>query len=179
MQICCCSVAQSCLTLWNSMDCSTKGCMHSPSLSPKASSNSCPLSWWCHPTISFSVVSFPSCPKSFPSSGSFPMNRLFTSCSQSTGASASVLPMNIQDWFPLVLTDLTSLLSRGLSRIFQHCNSKALIWGDSAFFMVQPSHLNMTIGKAITLIIQNFICHNLCMHSPWPFGLFPVFIYYK
>ena len=71
MQICCCSVAQSCLTLWNSMDCSTKGCMHSPSLSPKASSNSCPLSWWCHPTISFSVILFSSHLLSFPASGSF------------------------------------------------------------------------------------------------------------
>ena len=148
--------------------------LYHPSLSPRTCSN---LSWWCHPTISFSVLSFPSCPKSFPSSESFPMNWLFTSCSQSTGASASVLPMNIQDWFPLVLTDFISLLSRGLSRVFQHCNSKALILGDSAFFMVQLSHLNMTIGKAITLIIQTFICHNLCMHSPWPFGLFPVFVF--
>ena len=128
--------------------------------------------------ISFSVVSFPSCPKSFPSSESFPMNWLFPSCSQSTGALASVLPMNIQDWFPLVLTDFISLLSRGLSRVFQNCNSKASILGDSAFFMVQLSHLNMTIGKAITLIIQTFICHNLCMHSPWPFGLFPVFFFF-
>ena len=124
------------------------------------------------------LISFSSCPKSFPSSGSFPMNRLFTSGSQSIGASASVLPRNIQDWLPLVLTDFISVLSRGLSRVFQHHNSKASVL-DSAFFMVQLSHLNMTIGKAITLIIQTFICHNLCIHSPWPFGLFPVFIYCK
>ena len=62
--------------------------------------SSCPLSWWCHPTISSSVVHFSSCPQSFPASGSFPMNQLFTSGGQGTRASASVLPMNIQDWFP-------------------------------------------------------------------------------
>ena len=70
--------------------------------------NSCPLSQWCHPTISSSVIPFSSCPQSFPASGSFQMSQFFTSCGQSTGvsASASVLPMNIQDWFPLGLTDM-------------------------------------------------------------------------
>ena len=71
-----------------------------PSSSPGACSNSCPLSRWCHPTISFSVVPFFSCLQSFPASGSFPMSQFFTSGGQSIGASASVLPMNIQDWFP-------------------------------------------------------------------------------
>ena len=71
----------------------------SPSLSPRACSNSCPLSRWCHPTISSSVVPFSSCPQSFPASGSFPVSCLFTSGDHSTGA--SVLPMNIQEWFPL------------------------------------------------------------------------------
>ena len=76
------------------------------SQSPGACSNSCPLSWWCHPTISSSVIPFSLCLQSFPASGSFPMSRLFTSGSQSSWASASVLSMNIQGWFPLGLTGL-------------------------------------------------------------------------
>ena len=82
-------------------------------------SNSCPSSQWCHPTISSSVVPFSSCPQSFPASGSFPMRQLFTSGSQSIGvsASASVLPMNIQDWFLLGWTGLISLQSKGLSAV--------------------------------------------------------------
>ena len=80
-------------------------------------SNSCPLSWWCHPAISSSVTSFPSCPQSYPASGSFPMIQLFASEGQSIGASAStsVLTTNIQGWFPLGLTTLIFLLSRVLS----------------------------------------------------------------
>ena len=82
-----------------------------PSPSPRACSNSCPFSQWCHPTISSSVVPFSSCLQSFPASGSFPMSQLSASGGQSTGlsASASVLPMNIQDWFPIGLTGLISL----------------------------------------------------------------------
>ena len=83
----------------------------SPSLSLGACSNSCPLSQWCHSTLSPSVVPFSSYPQSFPASGSFSMSQLFASGGQSIGASASVLPMNIQDWFHLVLTSLISLLS--------------------------------------------------------------------
>ena len=79
-----------------------------PSLSPEVSSNSCPLSWWCRPTISSSVIPFSFCPQSFPASGSLPMSQLFTSGGQSIGTSVSVLPVNIQSWFPLGLTDLTS-----------------------------------------------------------------------
>ena len=77
-----------------------------PSLSPRVCSNSCPLSQWCHPTISSSVAPFSSCPQSFPASGSFPVSQLFVSGGQSIGASSStlVLPMNIQGWFPLGLT---------------------------------------------------------------------------
>ena len=91
-----------------------------PSPTPGVYSNSCPLSWWCHPTISSSVVPFSSCLQSFPSSGSFPMIQLFTSGGQSIGASASasVLPVNIQDWFLLGLTGLISLQSKGLSKVF-------------------------------------------------------------
>ena len=83
-------------------------------------SNSCPLSQWCHPTISFSVVPFSSCLQSFSASGSFPVSQFFTSDSQSIGvsASASILSMNVQGWFPLGLTGLISLLSKGLSRVF-------------------------------------------------------------
>ena len=89
-----------------------------PSPSPGVCSNSsCPLSWWCHPTISSSVILFSSCPQSFPSSWSFPMNWLFLSGGQSIGASVSVLPVNIQDWFPLALTGLIFLQSKGLKSL--------------------------------------------------------------
>ena len=91
-----------------------------PSLSPGVCCNSRPLSRWCHPTISSSVIPFSSCLQSSPASRSFPMSRLFTSGGQSIGASASasVLPVNIQDWFPLGLTFFISLLSKGLTRVF-------------------------------------------------------------
>ena len=92
-----------------------------PCLSPSSRTcpNSCPLSCWCHPTISSSVIPFSSCFQSFPASGSFPMSQLFTSGGQNIGvsASASVLPMNIQDWFPLILTGLISLQFKGLSSL--------------------------------------------------------------
>ena len=91
-----------------------------PSPTPKAYSNSCPSSQWCHPTISSSVIPFSSHLPSFPASGSFQMNQFFASGSQSIGASASasVLPMNIQDWSPLEWTGWISLQSKGLSRVF-------------------------------------------------------------
>ena len=90
------------------------------SLSPGVCSNSCPLSWWCHPIISSSATLFFSCSEHFPASGSFPVSQFFTSGDHSIGASASVsvLPMNSQGWFPLGLTDLISLLSKELSRVF-------------------------------------------------------------
>ena len=93
-----------------------------PSPTPRAYSNSCPSSRWCHPTISSSVVSFSSCLQSFPASGSFPVSQFFTSGGQSirVSASASVLPMNIQDWFPLGWTGWISLQSKGLSRVFSN-----------------------------------------------------------
>ena len=89
---------------------------------PRVCSNSGPSSWWCHPPISSSVVPFSSCLQSFPASGSFQMNQLFSSCGQSIGvsASASVLPMNIQDWFPLGWTGWISLQSKWLSRVFSN-----------------------------------------------------------
>ena len=93
-----------------------------PSLPPRPCSNSCALSWWCHPTISSSVVPFFSCLQSFPASGSFLMNWLFASGCQSirAPASASVLPMNIQGWFPLECTGWISLQSKRLSRVFSN-----------------------------------------------------------
>ena len=92
-----------------------------PSPTPGACLNSCPLSRWCHPTISSSVVPFSSCPQSFPASGSFPMSQFFPSGGQSIGVSASsVLPMNIQNWYPLGLTGWISLQSNGLSRVFSN-----------------------------------------------------------
>ena len=91
-----------------------------PSPTPGVCSNSCPLSRWCHPTVSSSVIAFSSCPQSFPASGSFPMSWPFASGGQSTGvsASASVFPINIQGQLPLGLTGLISLQSKGLSRVF-------------------------------------------------------------
>ena len=92
-----------------------------PSTTSRACSNSCPSSWWCHPTISSSVVPFSSCLQSCPASASFPMSQFFTSGGQSIGtlASASVLPMNIQNRFPLGLTGLI-LHSKGRSRVFSN-----------------------------------------------------------
>ena len=107
-----------------------------PSPSPGSCSNSCPLSRWCHRTISPSVIPFSSHLQSFPASGSFPMSHLFISGGQSIGASASasVLSTNIQGWFPLELTDLISFLSKGLLRVF----SSITIW-KLQFFSTQPS----------------------------------------
>ena len=93
-----------------------------PSPTPGAYSGSCPLSWWCHPNISSSLVPFSSFLQAFPASGYFPMSQFFASGGQIIGASASpsVLPMNIQDWFPLGLPSWISLQSKGLSRVFSN-----------------------------------------------------------
>ena len=127
-----------------------------PSLSPRACPNSCPLSWWCHPTISASVVPF-SCLQSFPASGGlFQLISLHISCpSIRPSASASVLPMNIQGWFPLGLTDLISLQSKGLSRVFSSTAVQKL-W-HSAYFIVRLSHPYMTSGKTIVFTIWTFV----------------------
>ena len=107
-----------------------------PSPFPRVCSNSCLLSQWCHPTISSSVTPFSFCPPSFPASESFPMSWLFTSGGQSIGASASVsiLPMNIQDWFPLPLPGFISLLFKRLSRVFSSTTIQK-----HQFFGTQPS----------------------------------------
>ena len=129
------------------------------SLSPRVCLNSFPLSQWCHPTISFSVAHF-FCLWSFLASESFPMCWLFTSGDQSTGATASVsvLPMNIQGWFPLGINGLISLLSKRLSSLLQDHSSKASIFQCSAFFMVQLSYPYFTTGKNLALTIwEDFI----------------------
>ena len=120
----CCSVQFSCSVTYNSLR--PHGLQHArppcPSPTCRACSNSCPLSRWCHPTISSSVVPFSSCPQSFPASGSFQTSQVFASSGQSIGvsASASVLPMNIQDWSPLGWASWISLQSKGLSRVFSN-----------------------------------------------------------
>ena len=142
--ICCYSVSKLYSSLCNPTDCSMSGFLHYlhypslsyPSLSPRICSNSCPLSWWCYPTITSSAALFSFCLQSFPASGSFPMSWLFASGGQSIGdsASASVLPMNIQHWFALGLTGLISLLSKGIWIVF----SSTLVWRHQ-FFGSQPS----------------------------------------
>ena len=131
-----------------------------PSLSPWVRSNSCPLSWEFHPIISSSVAPSSSCSQSFLASGSFPVSQLFTSGGQSIGAlaSASVLPMNIQGWFPLGLTGLISLLSEELSKVF----SSTTVWKHQ-FFGAQPSLWSnchnpyLTTGNTVALIVQTFV----------------------
>ena len=119
-----------------------------PSPTPGAYSNSCPSNWWCHPTISSSVSPFSSCLQSFPASGSFLMNQLFTLGGQSIGASASalVLPMNIQDWFPLGVTGLISLQSKGLSSHSQESSPTP------QFKSISPSVLSPLYGPTVTCI---------------------------
>ena len=115
-----------------------------PSLSSEVCSDSCPLNWWCHPTISSSVFLFSSCPQSFPASGIFPMSWLFISGGQGIGASAlaSVLPMNIQGWFSWGLTGLISLLCKGLSGVFSNTTVES----------INSSGLSLLYGPALTSI---------------------------
>ena len=140
------SVAQSCPTL-----CDPHEPQHSrppcPSSTPGVYPNSCPLSRWCYPTISSSVISFSSCCQYFPTSGSFPMSQLLESGGQSIGVSAStsVLPMNTQGWSPLGWTSWISLQSKELSKVFS--DTKASILQCSAFFIVQLSRGKLRKGK--------------------------------
>ena len=111
---------------------------------PGACSNSCPLSWWYYPTISSSVIPFSSCLQSFSASGSFPMSRFLTSGGQSTGfsASASVLLMNIQDWFPLGWMGLISFLSKRLSRVFSNITVQKHQFFDAQLSLWSNSHIH-------------------------------------
>ena len=125
-----------------------------PSLTPGVCSNSCPLCWWCYLTNSFSAaLSF--CLQSFPALLSIPVSWLFTFGGHSTGpsASASILPMNIQGWFPLGLIGLISVQCKGFKNHLQHHSSKTSTLQCSAFFMVQLSYPYMTTGKALALTI--------------------------
>ena len=150
MNWCCysCSVTQSCLTLWNPMDCSTPSFPVLHHLSEFAQTHV-----HCHPNILSSVVPFSSCPQSFPASGSFQMSWLLTSGSQSIGApaSASVFPMNIQAWFHLGRIGLISLLSKGLSRVF----SSITIWRHQFFtaqpFLLSSSHIHIWLLEKLYL----------------------------
>ena len=132
-----------------------------PPSAPGVYSNSCPSSWWCHSTMSSSVIPFSSHLQSFPALGFFQMSQFFTSGGQSIRASvsASVLLMNIQDWFTLGWTGWISLQSiQGtLKSLLQHHSSKALIIWHSALFIVQLSHTYMTIRKTIALTIRTFV----------------------
>ena len=135
------------------------------SLSPRVCSNSSPSMQWCHLAIWFSAAFFSSCPHSFLASGCFSMSWLLDSGGQNIGAStsASVLPMNIQGWFPLGWTGLISLLSKGLLESSPAPQLES-INSSTAFFMVQLSHLYMTTGKAIALTIQTFVGKVMCLH---------------
>ena len=138
-----------------------------PSLSPGVCSNSCPLNWWCHPSIPFSIVLVSSCPQSFLVSGSFLKSFLFASGGLSIWASASVLPMNIPVWFPLGLPGLISLLSKGLSRVFssttvrkhQFFSAQPSLWSNSHICTWRnPSFDFQTfVGKVISLLF-NALC---------------------
>ena len=131
-----------------------------PSLPPRVCSYSCPLSWWCYLTISSSAALFSFCLQYFPASGSFPKSWLFKSGGQSIGASAlaSVLPVNIQGWFPLGLTGLITLQFKGLSRVFSSTTTQK-----HQFFGTQPSwwsnsHIyTWLLEKTIALISKPFV----------------------
>ena len=138
-----------------------------PSPTPGVHPNPCPLSRWCHPTISSFVVPFSSCPQSFPEAGSFPMSQLFTSGGQSTrvSASASVLPMNTQDWSPLGWTGWISLQSKGLSRVFSNTTVQKHQFFGAQISSQSNSHIHTwPLGKP----------------QPWPDGpLLTAFSWYK
>ena len=156
------SVQFSCSVVWDTLQ--PHGLQHvrppCPSPTPRAYSNSCPLSQWCHPTISSSVIPFSSHFQSLPASGSFQMSWFFISGGQSVGvsASASVLPMNTQDWSPLGWTCWISLQSKGLIKsLLQRHSWKVSILLCLAFFIVQLSHPYMTTGKTIALTRWTFV----------------------
>ena len=136
------SVAQLCPTLCDPVDCTMPGFPVHHQLQDY--SNSCPSSWWCHPTISSSVVPFSSCLQSFPASGSFPVNQFFISDGQKYWSFSISIgpPVNIQDWFLLELSGLISLLSKGLSRVFSNTTFKS----------INSSVLSFLYGPTLTFI---------------------------
>ena len=135
-------------------------------LSSRVCSNSCPLSQWYHPTVSSSVALFSSCLQSWLASGSFPISQLHIRWLIGASASASVVLMNIQGWLPLGLTGLISLLSKGLSRVLQHHNSKASIHWCSALTSVHDLHYGPTLTSIYDYWkYQGFDCMDLCQQS--------------
>ena len=131
-----------------------------PSPTLRACSNSCSLSQWCHPIISSSVIPFSSCLQSFPASGSFPMSQFFTSGCESIGASAlaSVLPMNIKDWYPLRLTGLISLKCKGCSRVFSNTTVQKHWFFGTQLSLWSNSHIyTWLLEKTIALIRWTFV----------------------
>ena len=146
----CCSVARSVYHSVMSDSLRPHGPQHArlpcPSPSPGVCSHSRPFSQWCHPTISSSVIPFSSCLQSFPASGFFLISQLFPSGGQSIGASAPVLPMVIQDWFPLGLTGLISLESKGLSRVFSTAVQKHQLFGTQPY-LCSNSHIYTWLWK--------------------------------
>ena len=155
------SVTQSCPTL------RPHGLQHArppcPSTTPGICSNSCPSSPWCHPTISSSVIPFSSCLKYFPASGSFPVSQFFASGGQGIGVSASVLPMNIQDWSPLGWTGWISLQSEGLSRVFSNTTVQKHQSFSTQLSLWSNSHIHSLLG----------------WHGLMPGGCFPLLLLSK
>ena len=113
-----------------------------PPPTPGVYSNSCPLSWWCHPIVSSSVIPFSSCPQFFSAAESFQMSQLFASSGQSVGASASILPMNIKNWFPLGWTGWISLQSKGLTRVFPNTTVQKHQFFSAQPFLLSISHIH-------------------------------------
>ena len=130
-----------------------------PSPTPRVYSNSCPSSGWCHPAILSSVIPFSSCPQSLPAPGSFPMSQLFTWNDQSIGvsASASVLPMNTQDWSLLGWTGWISLQSKGLSRVFSNTTVQKHQFFSAQLSSQSNCHPYMTTQKTIALTRWTFV----------------------
>ena len=130
-----------------------------PSPTPGVHPNPCPLSQWCHPTISSSVVPLSSCPQSFPTSGSFQMSQLFASGGQSIGvpASTSVLPMNTQDWSPLGWTGWISLKSKGLSRVFSNTTVQKHQFFSAQLSLWSNSHIHTLHWKNYSFDYRTFV----------------------
>ena len=159
-----------------------------PSPTPGVYPNPCSLSWWCHPTISSSVVPFSSCPQSFPASGSFPMSQVFASAGQIIGvsASASVLPMNTQDWSPLGWTGWISLQSKGLSRVFSNTTVKYIKFSfknkliqkgyqvsyamaDAEILQLLDMWISFRISFSFRIIPSNTLVVSILWNLPWSF----------
>ena len=145
-----------------------------PSPTPRAYSNSCPLSQWCHPTISSSIAPFSSYPKSFPASGSFQMSQFFASGGQSIGVSASisVLPMNTQDWSPLGWTGWISLQSKGLSRVFSNTTVQKHQFFGTQLSLSSNSHIHTWLlphnsGNSVRFYFGGLQNHCRWWLQPW------------